>query len=66
MFLRFLAVTENLLKDLLEYSSYKDTGVMMARAHEVNKNKLPPTNNSPSNDLSRTTCPTLLHKKDRV
>ena len=44
-------MTEDLLRDLVEYKTYKDKGVMMASRSLI--------------QLFRTICPDLLHKKDR-
>merc|ERR1712106_1034592 len=46
-----LVMTEDLLRDLVEYKTYKDKGVMMASRSLI--------------QLFRTICPDLLHKKDR-
>ena len=44
-------MTEDLLRDLVEYKTYKDKAVMMASKSLI--------------QLFRTTCPELLHKRDR-
>ena len=44
-------MTEDLLRDLVEYKTYKDKGVMMASRSLI--------------QLFRNICPDLLHKKDR-
>jgi len=46
-----LVMTEDLLRDLVEYKTYKDKAVMMASKSLI--------------QLFRTTCPELLHKRDR-
>jgi len=46
-----LVMTEDLLRDLVEYKTYKDKGVMMASRSLIS--------------LFRTICPELLHKRDR-
>jgi len=46
-----LVMTEDLLRDLVEYKTYKDKGVMMASRSLI--------------QLFRTICPDLLHKRDR-
>merc|ERR1711915_1062897 len=46
-----LVMTEDLLRDLVEYKTYKDKGVMMASRSLI--------------QLFRNICPDLLHKKDR-
>jgi len=46
-----LVMSEDLLRDLVEYKTYKDKAVMMASRSLI--------------QLFRTTCPELLHKKDR-
>ena len=44
-------MTEDLLRDLVEYKTHKDKAVMMASKSLI--------------QLFRTTCPELLHKRDR-
>merc|ERR1712130_1013781 len=44
-------MTEDLLRDLVEYKTYKNKAVMMASKSLI--------------QLFRTTCPELLHKRDR-
>merc|ERR1719435_169964 len=44
-------LTEDLLRDLVEYKTYKDKGVMMASRSLI--------------QLFRNICPELLHKRDR-
>jgi len=46
-----LVMTEDLLRDLVEYKTYKDKGVMMASRSLI--------------QLFRSICPDLLHKRDR-
>eukprot|EP00092_Neocalanus_flemingeri_P019099 GFUD01020689.1.p1 GENE.GFUD01020689.1~~GFUD01020689.1.p1 ORF type:complete len:677 (-),score=233.24 GFUD01020689.1:31-2061(-) len=46
-----LVMTEDLLRDLVEYKTYKDKGVMMASRSLI--------------QLFRTICPDFLHKRDR-
>merc|ERR1719300_1944978 len=46
-----LVMTEDLLRDLVEYKTYKDKGVMMASRSLI--------------QLFRNICPELLHKRDR-
>jgi len=46
-----LVMTEELLRDLVEYKTYKNKAVMMASKSLIG--------------LFRTTCPELLHKRDR-
>jgi len=46
-----LVMTEDLLRDLVEYKTYKDKGVMMASRSLI--------------QLFRSICPELLHKRDR-
>jgi len=46
-----LVMTEDLLRDLVEYKTYKNKAVMMASRSLI--------------QLFRTTCPELLHKRDR-
>merc|ERR1719341_1127021 len=46
-----LVMTEDLLRDLVEYKTYKDKAVMMASKSLI--------------QLFRITCPELLHKRDR-
>jgi len=46
-----LVMTEDLLRDLVEYKTYKDKGVMMASRGLI--------------QLFRSICPDLLHKRDR-
>merc|ERR1712130_609194 len=46
-----LVMTEDLLRDLVEYKTYKNKAVMMASKSLI--------------QLFRTTCPELLHKRDR-
>merc|ERR1719450_1798332 len=46
-----LVMTGDLLRDLVEYKTYKDKAVMMASKSLI--------------QLFRTTCPELLHKRDR-
>eukprot|EP00090_Calanus_glacialis_P032058 TRINITY_DN53199_c0_g1_i1.p1 TRINITY_DN53199_c0_g1~~TRINITY_DN53199_c0_g1_i1.p1 ORF type:complete len:677 (-),score=263.06 TRINITY_DN53199_c0_g1_i1:77-2107(-) len=46
-----LVMTEDLLRDLVEYKTYKDKGVMMASKSLI--------------QLFRSICPDLLHRRDR-